>query len=85
MTESSHTFSFIIRTIFVKPENAINVPEKYRKLPSQSKPTETPEVREEEREEERETYDIDPRQAGVADVDLSKVNVSHADLLTSVY
>ena len=57
----------------MKPENAINVPEKYRNLPSQSKSTEV-------RGEEDETYDIDPRQAAVEDVDLSKVNVSNDDL-----
>ena len=63
----------------MKPENAINVPEKYRKLPSQSKPTtETTEVREEE------SYDIDPRQAGVEDVDLSQVNVSNVDISINI-
>ena len=58
----------------MKPENAINVPEKYRKQPSQTRATEKPGEIGEVREEEEETYDIDPRQAAVEDVDLSKVN-----------
>ena len=67
----------------MKPENAINVPEKYRKPSRKTKSTRTtekPKKREEEREEEREEareeekYDIDPRQAA-NDADLSKVNV----------
>ena len=67
----------------MKPENAINVPEKYRKPSRKTKSTgttEKPKKREEEMEEEREEareeekYDIDPRQAA-KDADLSKVNV----------
>ena len=54
----------------MKPENAINVPEKYRKIPSQ-KTEETKEERQEEIKEE--SFDIDPRQAAVEDIDLSKV------------
>ena len=55
----------------MKPENAINVPEKYRKIPSQIKRAEKTEETTEERQEE--SFDIDPRQAGVEDIDLSKV------------
>ena len=60
----------------MKPENAINVPEKYRKPPSETKPTETErwkETTEVVREEEK--YDIDPRQAAMEEADLSKVKV----------
>ena len=68
---------FIIRTIFVKPENAFNVPEKYIKIASQTrkfpvkKTEETTEETTEERQEE--SYDIDPRQPALEDTDLSKV------------
>ena len=55
----------------MKPENAINVPEKYRKIPSQIKPVEKTEEKTEESLEE--SFDIDPRQAGVKDIDLSQV------------
>ena len=77
--------TFIIRTIFVKPENAINIPEKYRKAPSQTKPTET-EKREETTEvvREEEKYDIDPRQAALEGADLSKVNVFNQTSVRSV-
>ena len=69
----------------MKPENAINIPEKYRKAPSQTKPTET-EKREETTEvvREEEKYDIDPRQAAVEAADLSKVNVFNQTSVRSV-
>ena len=64
---------FIIRTIFVKPENAFNVPEKYIKIASQTRKFPVKKTEETTEERQEEGYNIDPRQPALEDTDLSKV------------